>query len=119
MQLSERQVSGVTVIDVEGDLIVTDNPCAVKESVKAILQRGERRIVLNVARIRRMDSTCLGELIASYTTTAVHGGVLKLAEPDPHLRRLLELTRLNTIIEVLDTEAEAIASFDAAGRAAP
>lgn len=119
MQLSEREVSGVTVIDVEGDLTVTGDPCAVKEFVKTILRRGERRIVLNVARIGRMDSTCLGELIASYTTTAIHGGVLKLAQPDPHLRRLLELTHLNTVIDVRDTEAEAIASFGVAGSGVP
>jgi anti-sigma B factor antagonist len=115
MELSERQVSGVTVIDVAGDLIVTDNPCAVKEFVKAILQRGDRRIVLNVGAIRRVDSTCLGEIIASYTTTTVHGGVLKLAQPDRHLLRLLELTRLNTIIDVFHSEAEAVASFGGAG----
>jgi anti-anti-sigma factor len=119
MQLSERQVSGVTVIDVEGDLIVTDNPCALKDLVKTILRRGERRIVLNVAHLRRMDSTCLGEIVASYTTTALHGGVLKLAQPDPHLSHLLGLTRLNTIIEVLDTEGEAVASFGVAGSDQP
>lgn len=114
MRFSERQVGGVIVIDAEGDLIVTDNPCAVKEFVKTILNRGDRRIVLNVARIHRVDSTCLGEIIGSYTTTAVLGGVLKLAQPDRHLRHLLELTRLNTIIEVFDSEAAAVASFGVA-----
>ncbi len=115
MQLSERRVGDIAVIDVSGDLIVADNPGALKDWVKAALQRGDRRILLNVARLRRMDSTCLGEVIASYTSTTMHGGSLKLVQPDAHLRRLLQLTRLDTIIDAYDTEAEAIASFAVSG----
>jgi anti-sigma B factor antagonist len=117
MKLSERRLGDVVVIDITGDLLVADNPGAVKESVKAALQRGDRRIVLNVANLRRMDSTCLGEVIASYTSTTTHGGVFKLVEPDAHLRRMLELTRLDTVIDTYETEAEGIASFKAAGSA--
>ncbi len=111
MQLTERKVAGVTVIDVEGDLTVTDNPGALKDFVKAVLQRGERRIVLNLGGIRRMDSTCLGDIVASYSTTAINGGVLKLAQPDRHLMQLLKITKLDTAINVFTTEAEAITSF--------
>jgi len=111
MQFRERHVNGVTVITVLGDLVVNDNPGALQTVVKKVLGRGDRQIVLNVARIVRMDSTCLGELVASYTSTIGRGGVLKLAAPNEQVRRLLQLTRLDTIIKVFATSEEAIADF--------
>ena len=111
MQLSERQVHGVTIIDVTGDLTVPDNPGALRERVIALLHRGERRILLNVENLRHMDSSCLGEIVASYTTTASNGGILKLEHVGPHLRDLLHTTALDMIFESYDTESEAIASF--------
>ena len=111
MEFRVRQVDGVTIISMKGDFVVTPAPCALQEHVKAALERGERRIVLNLAELQRMDSTCLGELVASYTTCARIGGVLKLAAPNASVRRLLELTRLDRIFEAFDTEAEAIASL--------
>jgi len=111
MQFRERHLNGVTVIDVQGDLVVNANPMALHAMVKNALERGERQIVLNVAGIVRMDSTCLGELVASYTSTIARGGVMKLAAPNEHVRRLLELTRLDTIIRAFATDEEAIADF--------
>jgi anti-sigma B factor antagonist len=119
MEFHERELDGVTVIDVEGDLVMTASPCALENSVKAALARGARRIVLNVARIRHMDSTCLGELIESFRAAAAHGGALKLAQPDAHLAQLLQTTKLDTVIPTFDTEAAAIASFKVAGSLVP
>jgi anti-sigma B factor antagonist len=111
MQFRERHVNGKTVIDVQGDLVVNANPGALQTVVKNVLARGERQIVVNVAGIVRMDSTCLGELVASYTSTVACGGVLKLAAPNEHIRRLLELTRLDEVIKTFATDDEAIADF--------
>lgn len=119
MQLSERRVDGVLVIDVSGDLIVNDNPGALRAFVRAAIDRGERQIVLNVARLRRIDSSCLGEIIASYSTATRCGGVLKLAQPDAHFHRLLQLTRLTSIIETFDTELEAVQSIRPEGSRLP
>ncbi len=117
MQLSERQVHGVTIIDVTGDLTVPDNPGALREKVIALLRRGERRILLNLENLRHMDSSCLGEIVSSYTTTASNGGILKLEHVGPHLRDLLHITALDTIFESYDAEGEAIASFAKTGPA--
>jgi anti-sigma B factor antagonist len=114
MQFRERQVEGVTVVDVEGDLVVTANPCALQDFVKTVLRRGERRIVLNLSRIERMDSTCLGELIESYRSTAIEGASLKIAQPHPHVMRQLHVTHFDMVLDTFDTETEAIASFSAA-----
>lgn len=115
MQLSERRVRGVTIIDLTGDLTVPDDPGALREKVVGLLHRGERRILLNLAHLRHMDSSCLGEIVVSYTTTASAGGSLKLEHVGAHLRDLLHTTRLDAIFESYDTEDEAIASFGKSG----
>ena len=116
MELTERQVSGVSIIDIAGDLRVpTEDPREVRDKVLAVLSRGERRILLNFASLQYMDSSCLGEIVASYTTTASRGGSLKLEHVGPHLRDLLHTTRLDAIFESYDSEAEAIASFSKKG----
>lgn len=95
----------------EGDFVATQAPCALQTEVKAILARGERHIVLNLAGIGRMDSTCLSDLVASYTSTVARGGGLNVAAPTDHVRRLLEWTQLDTVIKVFATDDEAIADL--------
>jgi anti-sigma B factor antagonist len=112
MHLGERQVNGVSIIDVSGDLRVpAEDPRALRDRVTAALLRGERRILLNFANLQYMDSSCLGEIVESYKSTASNGGTLKLAHIGPHLRNLLHTTTLAKIFEFYDTEDEAIASF--------
>ena len=111
MQFRERQFGGATVIALEGDLVVSADPCALEIAVNAALQRGARCIVLNLAGIRHMDSTCLGELIESYKAAAAQGGTLALAQPDAHLAQLLKTTKLDSVIPTFQTETDAIASF--------
>jgi len=118
MQLSERQVIGISIIDISGDPTAPDdNALVLRENVTAVLLRGQRRIILNFAAIRHIDSSWLGEIVESYKITASNGGILKLAAIGPQLRNLLRTTALSSIFESYDTEQEAIASF--AGAALP
>ena len=112
MELTERQVSGVSIIDIAGDLRVpTEDPREVRDKVLAVLSRGERRILLNFASLQYMDSSCLGEIVESYKTVVSSGGVLKLAQVGAHLKTVLQSTGLSTVLESYETESEAIASF--------
>jgi anti-sigma B factor antagonist len=112
LQLSERQVNGVSIIDVSGDLRVpAEDPRALRDKVTAVLERGGRWILLNFANLQFMDSSCLGEIVESYKATASSGGILKLAHVGPHLRSVLRTTALAKVLESYDTEDEAIASF--------
>jgi anti-sigma B factor antagonist len=114
MPLRERTVAGITIIDVEGPFRVADTPFALLDCTRGLLQRGDRRILLNLARIDRTDSAFLGELVESYRMTATQGGVLKIAQPTPHLSRQLKVTHFDAVIQTFATEADAIASFGAA-----
>lgn len=113
MQFSERQVGGVVVVALSGDGIGSE-PSALKELILSLLNRQHRRIVLEVEHLRTMDSTCLAEIVASYKATVASGGMLKISSANAHVRRLLHVTRVDTFIQLHDSEADAIASFDVA-----
>ena len=73
MQLSEREVKGVSIIDVSGDLVLpSENPRLLTERVLALLHRGQRSILLNFAQLQHMDSSCLGEIVESYKIAAAN-----------------------------------------------
>jgi anti-anti-sigma factor len=114
MQFSERRVEGAVVVALSGDGIGAE-PSTLKELITSLLARGERRIVLDVEHLRTMDSTGLAEIVASYKATVATGGMLKMAGAKGHIRRLLQVTKVDTFIHVYESEAEAIASFDVAG----
>ena len=112
MELRERQVKGVAVVDVSADFSVpTENPRTLREKVVALLHRGERRILLNLSNVLHTDSSFLAEIVESYKATAAKGGILKLEHVEPHLRTVLHTTALETIFNPYDAEDEAIASF--------
>jgi anti-anti-sigma factor len=111
MQLRASRANGVSVITLSGNLTVNENPGALKDLVLSLALQGARRVVLSVAALGQMDSSCLGEIVASYTTMTSRGGMLKLAHVGPHLARLLETTKLNTVFEVYATVEEAVGSF--------
>ena len=98
------------MIDLSGDGIGSE-PSILKELVTSLLDGGHRRIVLNVEHLRGMDSTCLAEIVASYKATVAAGGVLKIAAPTPPVRRVLDITKVNTFVITYDSEADAVASF--------
>jgi anti-sigma B factor antagonist len=111
MQLTERHVNDVLIIDVSGNLIVDEIATALRDRVTAGLKRGERRILLNVANLEHADSSCVGEIVTSYKLAASYGGMLKLENVGPALRSVLKTTTLDTLLESYDTENEAVASF--------
>jgi anti-sigma B factor antagonist len=118
MQLSERQVQGVSVIDISGSSTTPDgDPVALRQRVDALLLRGHRRIVLSFANVRNIDSSWLGEIVESYKLSASNGAIIKLVAVSPQLRSLLHTTGLKSVLESYESEQEAVASF--AGEALP
>jgi anti-sigma B factor antagonist len=113
MQLRQRQVEDVSVVDLSGDGIGAE-PSTLKQLITSLLDSGHRLILLNLGDLQSMDSTGVAEIVASYKTIDASGGVLKVAAAHGHLRRLLRVTRVDTFINLYDTEAEALASFHVA-----
>jgi anti-sigma B factor antagonist len=115
MELRQRQVDGAIVVALSGDGIGSE-PSTLHQLVVSLLDRGHRRIVLDVAQLKYIDSTCLAEIVASYKATVARGGSLKMTPANAHIRRLLQVTKVDTFIHVYDSVADAIASFDVASR---
>ena len=111
MQLSERRVGTVTILNLEGRLTLTDQPGKLKEKISSLIFRGVRQIVLNLGELSFVDSSGLGELVACHTTAWRGGATVRLANTGRRLQDLLVLTKLLTIFDSYDSEPEALASF--------
>ena len=111
MQISLRKISAVNILSLSGELSAQRQPQALSEQVKALLEQGERLLLINLKDCTRIDSMGLGEIVKAYTLTETARGVLKLAEVPLRLRGLVIAANLTEVIEIYDTEREAINSF--------
>lgn len=112
MQLEERKVGDVTVIVVSGD--ITQNKggdLVLKKKVGDVLQQGHKKLILDLGGVSYVDSAGLGELVQAYATTKKQGGTLKLVAVTTRLRDLLTITKLVTVFDSYDKQADAVASF--------
>jgi len=111
MTLQERQVGEVTVIDVSGRITEEDGAALLSSTVRRLAQRDRAKVVLNLENTPYIDSAAMGEIVRGYTTATRLGGVLKLLHARGRVHDLLAVTRLTTVFEIFETEAEALASF--------
>jgi anti-sigma B factor antagonist len=113
MNISERHVDSIVVLDLQGKILLGDGDTQLKEYIANLIERGERRILLNLAEVPYMDSGGLGEVVRSFTKVkrAPGGGELKLVNLTRRLMDLFTITKLISIFETYETEAEALKSF--------
>jgi anti-sigma B factor antagonist len=118
MQLDQRMVGQVAVVKVTGDITLNKGgDVLLKDKVQSLIQQGYKNIVLDLGGVSYVDSAGLGELVQAYATTKNRGGALKLVNVTTRLRDLLVVTKLLTVFDTFDSEAEAVASFGAASNA--
>ena len=114
MQLDERMVGDIAIITVTGDITLNKGGDVVlKDKVRSLLQQGRVKLLLDLGAVSYVDSAGLGELVQAYATTKNKGGALKLLRPAKRLKDLLTITKLVTVFDTYDTEADGIASFSA------
>ena len=113
MQIQERTAGDVTVITVSGDITLNKGgDVLLKDKVQSLLQQGRKKILLDLGAVSYVDSAGLGQLVQVHATTTNHGGALKLLNVTKRLKDLLVVTKLLTVFDAYDSEAEATASFD-------
>jgi anti-sigma B factor antagonist len=113
MTVSERKVSGVSIVDVTGKMVATDNPGRLKDKITSLIFQGEKRIVLNLANVTYVDSSGLGEIVACHGSATKGGAEIKIASAGNKIKDLLVMTRLLTIFDAHDTEDGALTAFSA------
>ena len=111
LDVSERQAGDVTILDLSGEVRIGDSSVALRESVRNLADQGKIKLLLNLAGVKYIDSTGIGELIANYTTVKRQGGQLKLLNLTDRIQNLLVITKLLTVFDAYDNEAEALKSF--------
>ena len=114
MNLSQRSVQGVCVLDIEGPITLgAEGSEKLGDKVRSLLQSGEKQVLLNLESVAYIDSAGLGELVNAYTTVKRQGGALKLVGVTKKLKDLLVITKLATVFDSFDNEASALASYGA------
>jgi anti-sigma B factor antagonist len=111
MTMSERMVGGITLLDLDGQLILGASAEGFRDKLRSLLQQGQQQFIVNLAAVPYMDSGGLGELVQAYATVTRQGGALKLLNLTSRLRDLLVITKLATVFDCYDSEAAALASF--------
>ena len=113
MTIQERIVSDVAVVRISGRVTLTDGTNVFDDTLQRLVQQGHVKFVLDFAEVPYIDSTALGTILRTHATVTRRDGALKLLHVKGHVRELLELTRLLSVFEAFDSEAEAIASISA------
>ena len=111
MQIEERNVGDVVVLDLKGKITLGQGDELLKDKVNSLVNQGHRKIVLNLADVPYVDSAGLGEIVRTYTTVSRQGGSLKLLNLTKRITDLLAITKLLTVFETFDVESDAVRSF--------
>jgi len=111
LNIKERQAGDVTIMDLDGEVRIGDSATALRSAIRNLVARGSTKLLLNLAGVRYIDSSGIGELIANYTTVGRSGGQLKLLSLTEKVQDLLVITKLLTVFDVYDDESEALSSF--------
>jgi anti-sigma B factor antagonist len=111
LELNERQAGDVTILDMSGSVRMGEGAVSLRNSIRGLNDEGKKKILLNLAGVKNIDSSGIGELIANYTTISREGGQLKLLSLTDKIRDLLVITKLLTVFDSYETEAEALNSF--------
>ena len=111
LNINERQAGDVTVLDMSGKITIGEGSVALRTAIRRLLEEGKKRILLNLAGVSYIDSSGIGELVASFTAITNAAGQLKLLNLTQKLQDLLAITKLLTVFDVYESEAEALNSF--------
>jgi anti-sigma B factor antagonist len=111
LDLKERQAGDVTILDLSGEVRIGDGAVALRDAIRKLADGGKQKVLLNLAGVKYIDSSGIGELIANYTTVTRQGGQLKLLNLTERIQNLLVITKLLTVFDTYENEAEALQSF--------
>jgi len=106
-----RQVSNVAIVDLSGRLTLGEAAGMLRDTIKELIADGRKNILLNLGNVSYIDSSGLGELVGAFATVANRGGRLKLLNLQKRVHELMQVTKLLTIFDVFEDEAEAVRSF--------
>ena len=111
VKLNTRQAGDVTVIDVSGRITLGEGSSVIRDALRDLTNKGNKKVLLNLEDVSYIDSSGIGELVAGYTSLANAGGKLKLLGLTKRVKDLLQITKLYTVFDVHEDETHAVRSF--------
>ena len=111
MKASNRQLDGVTVVDMSGRITLGEGSVILRDTIRDLIGKGQKRILLNLGDVTYIDSSGIGELVSAFTAVRREGGELKLLNLTKKVHDLLQITKLYTVFDIKDDETAAIKSF--------
>ena len=117
MQIEERIVGDVTILDLKGKMTLGEGDELLKDKINSLIHQGQKNLLLNLEGVPYIDSAGLGEIVRTYTTVSRQGGALKLVNLTKRITDLLSITKLLTVFETFEAEKDAVASFQSPAKA--
>jgi len=111
VKIGNRQVGDITVVDVSGRITLGEGSSTLRDVLRDLTAKGNKKILLNLSEVSYIDSSGIGELVSGFTSVANQGGTLKLLGLTKRVKDLLQITKLYTVFDVHEDEAHAIRSF--------
>ena len=111
LKATSRQVDGITILDMSGRVTLGEGSVVLRDTIRDILGKGNKKILLNLGDVTYIDSSGIGELVSAFTAVRKEGGELKLLNLTKKVHDLLQITKLYTVFDVKDDEAAAISAF--------
>ena len=111
LAIASREVDGVTVLDLSGRITLGEGSSALRDLMRDMVGKGQKKILLNLGEVSYIDSSGIGELVSGFTTVTNSGGQLKLLNLNKRVKDLLQITKLYTVFDVHEDEASAVRSF--------
>jgi anti-sigma B factor antagonist len=111
LSIGQRMVGDIAVVDLDGKVTLGETNRQLHEALRALVTAGTNKIVLNLKKVKSIDSSGLGEIVAGYSTLRSHGGSLVLANIPERVVDLMTITKLYTVFDVFESEDEAIANL--------
>jgi anti-sigma B factor antagonist len=109
MNVRTRIITGITILHLEGRLVTQSRPVpSLRAIVGDLVRQGRRVVLLDMTAVTDIDAHGLGALVSSLTTLERHGGQMALVAPSDRIRKLLAITRLDTVFAIYDAEPEAL-----------
>src|SRR4028119_2019598 len=111
LNITERQAGDITILDMDGKVTIGEGSVALRTTIRRLLGEGKKKILLNLGRVGYVDSSGIGELVSSFTAVNKEDGSLKLLNLTQKIQDLLAITKLLTVFDVYESEADALSSY--------
>lgn len=111
LKITNRDVEGVTLLTLDGRIVLGEETVALREKVKGLLGEGKKKLVLDLRNVTQIDSSGLGALVAAHSSAKSAGATLRLCNLGSRTNELLQVTKLLTVFEVFNSETDAVRGF--------